>query len=144
MKTFTIKNHVVIIDDIDEDFCKKYKWRINGDGYVLTTIDNKTFSLHQILMPCPPLKHIIHHVNGNKLDNRSVNLKYVTYSENGIAFRKLHINNTTGTRGVYFENGSYRARIKINQKTITIGRYKTREEAEKAITNFRGENGITI
>lgn len=66
----------------------------------------------------------IDHKNRKTLDNRKVNLRMCTHSENmhnrpcllgGVGYRR--------------DNGKWRARITVNNKIITLGQYATREEA---------------
>ena len=70
------------------------------------------------------------HVNKNKLDNRKCNLRTCTDSEN-MRNSKMHITNTSGYKGVYWDNSHKRwvARIGIRSKIIRLGRYKTKQEA---------------
>ena len=67
----------------------------------------------------------IDHINGNPLDNRIENLRLVTHQHNQW--------NHTRAKGYYKKpNGSYVAQIKVNMKHISLGTYKTEEEARDA------------
>jgi hypothetical protein len=84
------------------------------------------------------------HRNGNGLDNRRKNLRYADNSENQQNKGK-QCNNTSGYKGVSFHpaSGKWRAIIKINRKTYSVGYYDTKEEAFAArcaaIERFHGE-----
>lgn len=86
----------------------------------------------------------IDHINQNKLDNRIVNLRISTVSQNACNAPK-HRDNRSGYKGVDFDKrkNKYRARIRINNKQIQIGYFATAEEAAKAyddvVIHYHGE-----
>lgn len=50
---------------------------------------------------------------------------------------KVPANNTSGVKGVHKRpNGTYQARIRTKDKAISLGHFKTLEEASLAITNY--------
>lgn len=73
----------------------------------------------------------IDHINGDRTDNRLVNLRNVTQNENA-KNTKLHKRNTSGVTGVYKTKTSWIARICINSKDTLVGTYQTKEEAVRA------------
>lgn len=77
--------------------------------------------------------HEIDHVNRNKRDNRWLNLREATHSENG-QNRDVYKNNRTGIKGVgwYPPLQKYRARISKDGATINLGYFDTIEEATEA------------
>src|SRR5215217_8382237 len=72
----------------------------------------------------------IDHINGNKSDNRIINLRDVSAKENR-RNSKRQSNNTSGYSGVYFENSmnKWRSVIYIDRKRKHIGYSDTAEEA---------------
>lgn len=70
-----------LIDTSDLDFVIKYRWHIAKNGYVRRNDDKKL--LHRLLLQADE-KHVIDHINQNKLDNRRRNLRMADYSINGI------------------------------------------------------------
>lgn len=58
----------------------------NAYGYSTVVLDRKTYRIHRLVAEAfiglLPFHHVTHHVNENKSDNRRVNLRYVTFSEN--------------------------------------------------------------
>lgn len=74
------------------------------------------------------------HVNGDKLDNRKCNLRFVTHGQNMFNQNKLRSSNTAGCIGVrvYSANGKYIARITVNKKIIHLGYFSDLKEAIKA------------
>lgn len=88
---------------------------------------------------------LVDHINGDKLDNRRINLRVCTRAQN--AWNSvLYSTNTSGYKGVYPDTerpGYWRAAIRINGKPKNLGRYKTKEEAacayERAVKEHRDE-----
>ena len=66
-----------VINSCDLDAVIAHRWHINGNGYG-TNEHGKT--VHRFLMK-PPEEMDVHHINGNKLDNRRSNLLMMTRSE---------------------------------------------------------------
>lgn len=69
---------------------------------------------------------MIDHINGNRSDNRIVNLRQVTTSQNNM--------NVIGVTGITYDKdrNKWRSRIAINNKQIFLGRFNTEEEAKDA------------
>jgi hypothetical protein len=75
----------------------------------------------------------IDHINGCKSDNRIANLRDVSPSVNLQNYRgATSRNKSTGLLGVYFEEGRFRARIAIDGKNVSLGRFPTAELAYAA------------
>lgn len=73
----------------------------------------------------------IDHINGNKIDDRIINLRLVSPSQNKLNItNKLQSNNTSGVRGVYWEKFSERwvAKIRVVGRDI-IKRFKNLNDA---------------
>ena len=82
----------------------------------------------------------IDHINGDEGDNRLANLRLATRSENQWNKKKHRVDNKCKLLGVdMIPNGSYRAQIKKNKKTIYLGLFKTPEEAHQAYMKAKTE-----
>jgi len=77
-----------------------------------------------------PKGQIDHH-NGNKLDNRVVNFRVSTQSQNKSNSKKPR-SNTSGYKGVVKCGLRWKAQITHQQKVIYLGLYDTREAAHEA------------
>jgi hypothetical protein len=101
--------------------------------YVVISIAGKTDFLHRYLLN-PDKGMEVDHINGNGLDNRLLNLRVCTKSQNG-ANRKSS-NKTSKYKGVSLCSSSvdkkWRAQITKNGKCVLLGRYYTEKEAAKA------------
>lgn len=89
----------------------------------------------------------IDHINGNILDNRPHNLRDVDKSTNQQNQRKAHVGSKTGLIGAHAtDKGDFRSGIRINGRQMSLGRFKTAEQAHEAyVTAKRAmHKGCTI
>lgn len=80
-----------------------------------------------------PNGHAIDHINGDKDDNRLVNLRIVLAGDNA-KNRAINKNSSTGAKGVSFHKRSrkYVARIQVNGNRIHIGEFDCIDAAASA------------
>jgi hypothetical protein len=74
---------------------------------------------------------LIDHINGDSSDNRIVNLRQTTQSENN-RNRRITDKNTSGYVGVYKRGAKWCAQISVNGKNMHLGAYDTIEQAANA------------
>lgn len=120
-----------------EDYRKimKHKWYFIDDsnsGHAYTKVGKKTIYLHRYLMGATKGTEI-DHINRDGLDNRKINLRFVTHQENMVN-RPKHKNNTSGITGVNWNKhaGKWKAQIQRFGKNIHLGYFETLDEAERA------------
>ena len=125
-------NNVFYFDLEDYDLIKDYCWSEHHDGYIYTTDNRHNYlSLHCLIMnPDNNDIKIDHICTENKFDNRKSNLRLATHMDN-MCNRKTPINNTSGTKGVYYNSSKDRwiADITRNHNRIS----KTFTDKESAI-----------
>jgi predicted transcriptional regulator len=139
------KGKKTIVDDEDE-VLRKMSWyaeeKKNG-MYAERKEGKRHTSMHKMVLERKinrklTEKEVTDHVNGNTLDNRRKNLRVATKRQNAIHRKKQKTYGkkeiTSNYVGVgYDKNGKRRkrwiARISINGKQRTIGRYRTEKEA---------------
>lgn len=110
-----------------------------SDGYVHIGLANKVYKAHRLawlLMTGLWPKEQVDHINGNRSDNRWVNLRQVSNLENA-RNRSASRNNKSGVTGVYWDKqrSKWRARIKVGEKKIELGAFSDIREAERARKN---------
>jgi hypothetical protein len=109
--------------------------RYNADGYNIVKINNKNVLVHRLtakaFIPNPENKPIVDHIDGDRTNNNISNLRWATYSENGMN-KGLQSNNVSGKSGVQYNKRSnkWKVSININKRNIYIGSYKTFDEAK--------------
>jgi len=111
-------------------------------GYIRITIDGKKYKAHRLAElymngAWPP--HHIDHINRNKSDNRFLNLRHASQSENA-ANSKVRVNNIAGLKGVSFieKRNKYRSRIVKNGKEKHLGLFNSPQEAHAAYIKAAG------
>ena len=118
------KDFTAIVDDDSVTHLEKYKWHVTNQ-----TGTQRYYANGEI-----PARKEIDHISRDTLDNRLINLRVASRSENNVN-SKVRCDNTTGYKGVYYVKGRgtpYWAYVKRNGKRYGLGMYKTAEEASKA------------
>jgi hypothetical protein len=112
-----------------------HKWHLDADGYAVRgggrakTLNEK---LHRVILNAPKGSEV-DHINGDKLDNRKCNLRFVTHQQNCAGAPKRR-SNTSGYKGVTWEPRAtaWRVYIRIDGKQVHLGHFKDLEEAARA------------
>lgn len=104
-----------LVDDKDFESLNKYKWFIHA-GYVARKSNYKTISMHREIMQTPK-GLLTDHINHNPLDNRRLNLRVCTFSQNNMNRRKYGEFSST-FKGVYWSRASKRWGVKIENNHI--------------------------
>lgn len=110
---------------------------LEGRGYIGIKIDGTTYKAHRLawlyIHGTFPENHI-DHINGNRSDNRLVNLRPATNQENS-ANTDRQTNNTSGHKGVTRGRGKWRAVIRFNGKLHHLGMF---DDPELAALSYAG------
>lgn len=131
----------------------KFFWRNTGKeagslrkqtGYITINIDKRWFQAHRLAWLYVhgkwPAKHI-DHINGERADNRSCNLREATVSQN-IANSKLSKANTVGLKGVSFdkEKKLFRSYIVKDGRQRHLGYFSQPQAAHEAYVKAANDN----
>jgi hypothetical protein len=111
---------------------------------VYVTASNRKTRIHRIILNVNDPLLIVDHINGNTLDNRKLNLRIISRSENNKNVR-MRITNTSGATGVEYnkELNNYKARITLHVKTFHLGTFNTLAEARAAYEGAKKTLGFS-
>ena len=138
----TYGEHVVFVDDEDYKRMQKefnnLRWSLTKNRnnlYAQKRVNGKIIYLHKYIMNYDG-DLCIDHKNHNTLDNTKENLRITTNADN-LRNGNIRSNNKTGTNGVFYDKirNKYVAKIKVNYKSIFLGRFDTLSEATIARKN---------
>lgn len=126
---------------------RKYKkGTISGnrspDGYINIKLNGKHYPAHRLAwlyMTGNFPKERIDHINMAPDDNRFINLREATCSENMFNAGRWK-NNTVGIKGVCKRKNKFRAQAKYQGKYYFLGDFVTPQEAGKAYQKFAREH----
>lgn len=130
-----------LIDKEDYPKLAGYHW-ICHCGYARAaeydpkTKNNKTVHMSHLILPCPPGLEV-DHINRDKLDNRKVNLRLVTRSQN-CANRGSFKNSKSKYKGVRWNKkmGLWEAAIRKDGVITTIGAFDDEIAAASAYNEY--------
>lgn len=116
-----------IIDWLDADPIIKFTWNSHTDGYAVAwDKDNKKkIYMHRYIMGVPPGEdYVVDHIDGDRLNNRRSNLRWVTKSQSN-KNRAVMSHSKTGYKGVYWDKSR-------SCYCLTVKGFETPEEAARA------------
>ena len=128
---------VAVTDGVFYEKVSKHTWMKDLKGYAVSSFEingnKRPYRLQNFLFDKIPEGRIVDHINGNKLDNRLCNLRFVSPREN-IANSSSKSGSTSKYKGVSFDTSRSKwiSSIQINGKTKHLGRFESEEEAAKA------------
>jgi len=136
------KGKFAIVDPEDYDRLMQYRWHCHKGRhtcYAIHSVTNgrnakrRNAHMHHLVIEIPE-GCVCDHINHNGLDNRKVNLRAVTLSQNMWNRGKIRKDARTRFKGVGWvkKQKCWRARITINGKRINLGTFDTPVAAAKA------------
>lgn len=132
---YTTKGEKFYIDKEDLNKIKPYTWSINDNGYLRANIKGKNIRMHRFILDLVDYDKnlIIDHINHNTYDNRKINLRIATSTQN-TCNTSLRRNNKSGVTGVSWDNRckKWEAKISIKKKYTHIGYFENFDDAVKA------------
>lgn len=126
--TLTNSSDIVLIDQEDFEKCAKYSWHLTGENKQIRNTGGQ-FLVHFILGSGK-----WDHKDRNPLNNQKENLRLANNSQNGANRDKYKLDGSSDYKGVSYckRDKCWRAYIKVKQKGIALGTFKTEIDAAKA------------
>lgn len=116
---------------------------LRPDGYVFTQIDKRRYMNHRLawlyVNGAFPANEI-DHINGDRSDNRFVNLRLATSKQNK-ENTPMRVNNTSGYKGVHWDKSrnKWMAFVVHNRKFHNLGRFDDVNQAALVAKQARDE-----
>jgi hypothetical protein len=107
---------------------------LSADGYWRVKINYRKYSAGRVawlMVTGEWPTHQIDHINGNRSDNRWINLREATQSQNG-ANRSVTGSKSTPIKGVYRKGRGWESSIQKDGQYKYLGRFRTIEDARAA------------
>lgn len=105
---------------------------LHHEGYFRSMIYGRFYPAHRVIwaMQHDEWPDQVDHINGDRQDNRLVNLRHVSHSEN-MQNKRIYSNNTSGHVGVFFneQRRKWQAHIRTDGKRVHLGMFASREDA---------------
>lgn len=117
---------------------------IRAKGYIGIGVDGKSYAAHRLAWmyvhgELPTIG--IDHINRKKNDNRLINLRLASQSEN-LQNQTICKRNTSGLQGVSWSKSAkkWHAYISFNKKRVNLGLYSNIEDAAEARRKAKSEH----
>lgn len=123
------------VDNLDATLIAGFQWSLTGGGYVQAWRGNWHVYLHRLIAGAGSGEQV-DHINGDKLDNRTANLRIATHSENGSnrGPDRRRLGTSSDYKGVHWDKKRERwvVNIHANGHTRYLGRFTDENNAARA------------
>lgn len=133
-----------LFEYVDGELIRKGKvaGSINKRNYKCIYVEGKIYKAHRLVFLYHHgfLPKQIDHIDGNTLNNKIENLRAANNSKN-MMNRGMMKNNTSGSKGVFFdkETNKWRVAIRLNTQLHSFGRFEDKELAELVAIEARNK-----
>lgn len=122
---------------------------INDCGYVVMEIDHRRYLGHRLAFLYQTgawPKETVDHINGQRADNRWMNLRDVPHRTNIENFRKIRRSTQSGLLGAHKKGARWRSGITVDGKQVNLGTFDTAQQAHEAYLSAKRQHhsGCTI
>lgn len=126
--TRTDNGFTFIIDHNDLEMVKDFHWWSNN-GYPRAIISGKRVLMHRYILGVVDKRVIVDHINGDRSDNRRLNLRIVSHQQNSLN-RKVGKNNSSGVMGVKYNKEMDKWQARLGSGGLYyMGSYQNKKDA---------------
>lgn len=136
------QGQVALVDECDLDTVLEYRWHAQRRrrGWCARAYagggcrDARKVFMHRLILDAPAGVSV-DHANMNGLDNRRINLRFATLSQNMANQRKRRDKTSSKYKGVWYDRRRkrpWRAEIEVRGRRKRLGTFDTEEEAALA------------
>jgi AP2 domain-containing protein/HNH endonuclease len=137
------QGRVAIVDTEDFGWLSQWKWTWGecgahrkarkGEVGNRGRYDSDTILMHRVIMHVEDRLILVDHWDHDRLNNRRYNLRVATSQQNSANMR-IRPSNRSGVKGVVWDKdrGKWAAYIKVNYRSIGLGRFDRIEDAAAA------------
>lgn len=114
----------------------QYKWHVNSTGYIEGTVEGKILKLHRYIMNATE-DQIVEHIDKNKLNNVTENLRFTTFSISNHTKKINYKNKSSKYTGVRLHKtrNKWMSEIYKDKKCYFIGYFENENDAAMAYNN---------
>jgi hypothetical protein len=127
----------ILVDVSDLPLLGRGRWTVTKSRwgqYAVKQIDSVRWQLHRLILGAQA-GQVVDHINRDGLDNRRVNLRLCTPTQNN-ANQAVRADSHSGLKGAYLHNARsskpWRAAIKVGGRRRYLGTYHRAEDAHAA------------
>lgn len=127
-----------IVDADQVALVRRFTWwpyKMGNTFYANTSFraggDRISDTMHRMILGMTDRRIRVDHINHNGLDNRIENLRTCTQRQNTFNARPQK-GKSSRYKGVFLDNGRWRAKIGINRKNVHLGSFGSEIEAARA------------
>jgi hypothetical protein len=149
------RGYCALLDPVDAEFIGQWSWSAHvalNKRIAAVRRENSTnqlFYMHRAIA-APDSKMVVDHINGDPLDNRRANLRCCKQRDNSRNKKLSRVKTKTSRfKGVWTSENrkGWQASIRVNYKTVHLGRFATEELAalayDSAAVEHFGEFAVT-
>lgn len=125
-------NRVTLVDEDDYFWLSTRSLWVNKNGYATIFWGGKTAYVHREIMEKhygPLHEKQVDHINGNRLDNRKVNLRPTDRQGNTRNVGRHEDKKSSRYKGVFNRGGTYAAIVRTNGIAYNFGSYASEDDA---------------